>query len=207
MLFRRSVGGKGELAIWKITETPEALLELLRKQGIYADIPYFRNPGRLSEWLTARILLSTLEVKQKIVYNSLGKPNLEGDHTHISISHSGDHVAVIVHPQHQTGIDIEKTGDRIHRVSHKFVSDTERSWLSPDFLTEQLYIIWGAKECAFKIYGLGAIDFRDNLEVEPFEFKEEGVTRVHFKKGENHCIYQVFFQYLNQVMVTYAIAS
>jgi len=87
------------------------------------------------------------------------------------------------------------------------VSDTERSWLSPDFLTEQLYIIWGAKECAFKIYGLGAIDFRDNLEVEPFEFKEEGVTRVHFKKGENHCIYQVFFQYLNQVMVTYAIAS
>jgi 4'-phosphopantetheinyl transferase len=207
LLFRNKTSDDSELAVWKIAETPEELLELLRKQGIYADVPFFRNPGRLAEWLSARILLSLLHIKQKIVYNELGKPFLDGEHVHVSISHSGAYVAVIISYSKQVGIDIEHTGERIHRVSHKFVNDTEASWLSEIHKTPQLYIIWGAKECAFKIYGLGSVDFRDNLEVEPFEFTESGVTRVHFKKNEIHCIYQVFFQYLDQVMITYAFGT
>ena len=205
--LRKQVEFGGELAVWKITESPEELMEILRKQGIYADIPFFRNANRLSEWLTARILMSTLHVKTKIVYNELGKPYLDGENVYISISHSGEHVAVIICEKYPIGIDIEKTGDRIHRVSHKFINDNEKGWLSQDQFTEKLYVIWGAKECAFKIHGLGSIDFREHLDVEPFEFKDQGVTRVHFKKGENDCIYQVFFQYLDQVMITYAFAS
>ncbi len=207
LLLQKSVLETGELAIWKITETPDILLDILKKQGIYAEIPFFRNTNRLAEWLTARVLLATLGVKQKIVYSDAGKPSLEGDGTHISISHSKNHVAVISHPEFANGIDIETTGERIHRVSSRFVNDAERSWISKEHEMEQLYIIWGAKECAFKIFGLGEIDFRDNLEVEPFEFKIQGTTRVIFKKGENHCIYQVFFQYLDQTMITYAFAT
>jgi 4'-phosphopantetheinyl transferase len=207
LIFRKTVLEKGELAIWKISETPEALINMLKKEGIYADIPFFRNPARLAEWLTARVLMAIMGIKQKIVYSEAGKPYLDGANTHISISHSKDYVAVIAHPLYQTGIDIEKTGDRIQRVSHKFVNDAERSWLSKEHENEQLYVIWGAKECAFKIFGLGEIDFKDHLEVEPFEFKEQGITRVRFKKEENDCIYQVFFQYLDQTMITYAFAS
>lgn len=201
------IAGGGALAIWKVTELPEELITILQQHRIYADVPYFKNPKRLSEWLAARVLLSELKVKQKILYNEVGKPFLEGENTHISISHSGNFVAVIVSAAHQVGIDIEVTGDRIHRVSHKFVNDSENSWLSEEHRMEQLYIIWGAKECAFKIYGLGAIDFRDHLTLEPFAFGREGSTRVHFKKGENDCVYQVFFQYLDNLMITYAIAS
>ena len=207
IFYKKPLENNGSLAVWKITETPVQLLELLKKEGIYADVSFFRNENRLSEWLSARVLLATLGVKQKIIYNELGKPHLEGENANVSISHSGDFVATVIHPERHPGIDIEITGDRIHRVSHKFVNDMEKSWISDSHKTEQLYIIWGAKECAFKIYGLGAVDFRDNLEVEPFEFTNEGITRVHFKKGNTHCIYQVFFQYLDQVMLTYAIAS
>ena len=75
--------------------------------------------------------------------------------------------------------------------------------------------IWRrCRQCRARHYGinsrewyLGEIDFRDHLEVEPFEFQEEGITRVRFKKGENDCIYQVFFQYLDDMMITYAFAS
>ena len=206
LLFKKPIQDNGQLAVWKIAESPQQLLDLLKKEGIYADIPFFRNENRLSEWLCSRVLLATLGVKQKIIYNELGKPHLEGENANVSISHSGEFVAVVIHPDKHTGVDIEMTGDRIHRVSHKFVSEVEKAWVSGANQTEKLYIIWGAKECAFKIYGLGSVDFRDNLEVEPFDFSNEGITRVHFKKGDTHCIYQVFFQYLDQVMVTYAIA-
>jgi 4'-phosphopantetheinyl transferase len=207
LILRNPVLEKGELAVWKINETPEMLMESLQSLGIYADIPFFRNPSRLAEWLTARLLLGTLGIKQKIVYSDAGKPYLDGENTHISISHSGKYVAIIAHPDYPTGVDIETVGDRIHRVSHKFVNDQERSWLNAGSETEQLYVIWGAKECAFKIFGLGEIDFREHLNVDPFEYAQSGVTKVHFKKGENHCIYEVFFQYLEQTMITYAFAT
>jgi 4'-phosphopantetheinyl transferase len=207
LLLRKTIEKDGTIAVWKISEDAQGLLLILKQHGIYADLPFSRNPQRQLEWLTARVLLAELEVKQKIIYSDLGKPFLEGKDKHISISHSGEYVGVIVHPELHAGIDIEKTGDRIHKVSHKFVNDNERSWLSAHSETEQLYIIWGAKECAFKIFGLGEIDFRDNLEVEPFSFSNEGFTKVHFKKGETHCVYQVFFQYLDNIMITYAIAS
>ncbi|MBL0341894.1 MAG: 4'-phosphopantetheinyl transferase superfamily protein [Bacteroidetes bacterium] len=204
---RQFIAGKGELAIWHVTEKPQELLEILKLHGIYADVPFSRNPKRLSEWLAARVLLSELNIKQKIIYNEQGKPFLDGDGAFVSISHSGPFVAVIINHGNKVGIDIEITGSRIHRVSHKFVNDFENNWLSELHKTLQLYIIWGAKECAFKIFGLGAIDFRDHLTVEPFEFSHQGITQVHFKKEEIHCVYQVFFQYLDNLMITYAIAS
>lgn len=206
IILRNSIFEKGELAIWKVDETTEELLEILKEHKIYAEIPFFRNPKRVSEWLATRVLLSELGVRQRIVYNELGKPSLEGENTYLSISHSGPFVAVIVHPEFAVGIDVEMTGDRIYRVSHKFVNDIERSWISAEHEMLMLYIIWGAKECAFKIYGLGSIDFRDDLRVEPFNYNLNGMTKVHFKKDSNDCIYQVFFQYLDNLMITYAIA-
>ncbi len=205
--LEQSIGKNGKLAIWEVTETPEELISLLQSHGIYADIPFSRNAKRLSEWLAARALLCELHVKQRIIYNELGKPFLEGEGMYVSISHSGPFVAVIVDPEFQVGIDVELVGDRIHRVSHKFVNESERSWLSDSDQLQQLFVIWGAKECAFKIFGLGAIDFRDHLTVAPFEFSNAGITRVRFKKDEIDCIYQVFFQYLDNLMITYAIAS
>ena len=122
LIFRNPIAEKGELALWKVTEPVEGLLDILREQGIYADVPFFRNMNRLAEWLTARILLSLLGVKQKIIYDELGKPHLEGEGSYISISHSGQFVCVIFHPECAVGVDIERMGDRIQRVKRKFIN-------------------------------------------------------------------------------------
>lgn len=206
LILRQSIENEGEIAIWRVDETPDELVANLRRAGIYADLPFFRNPGRLSEWLATRVLLSVLNVKQRIVYDEYGKPHLEGENIFLSISHSHNLIGVILHRHHAVGIDVEHTGDRIFRVAQKFVNDYENQWLSEPYRMEKLYIIWGAKECAFKIYGLGEVDFKDHLFVEPFEFTTNGTTSVRFKKGENDCVYQIFFQYLEQAIVTYAIA-
>jgi 4'-phosphopantetheinyl transferase len=199
--------GKGELAIWEVSETPEELLLKLRSLGIYADVPFFRNPKRLAEWLAVRLLFAELGIRQRIVYDDMGKPHLEGEGKYVSISHSANFVGVIYHTLNRVGVDIERTGDRIHRVSHKFVSDKENAWLTEPDKTSQLYIIWGAKECAYKIFGSGSIDFRDHLEVMPFRIDSAGTTRIVFTRNDKIEEYRVFYRNLEGLMVTYAIAS
>ncbi len=207
ILIRNNIDRLGEYAIWKVTESPAEMMEVLKSFKVYADIPFFRNPKRLAEWLAVRVLFAELGIRQRIVYDESGKPHLEGEGKYVSISHSGEYVGVIYHTMNKVGIDIEKTGDRIFRVSHKFVNDKEQSWISVAHEMQQLYIIWGAKECAFKIYGSGAIDFRDHLEVQPFDFKEQGETSIRFMKNPSSESYLVHYLFLNDVMITYAIAS
>lgn len=206
LILRQSIENEGEIALWRVDETPEELIAALRKAGIYADLPFFRNQGRLSEWLATRVLLSVLNVKQRIVYDENGKPHLEGENIFLSVSHSHNLIGVVLNKHHAVGIDVEHTGERIFRVAHKFVNEFENQWLSDAYKMEQLYIIWGAKECAFKIYGLGEVDFKDHLFVAPFEMSPKGNTTVRFKKGDHDCVYQIFFQYLEQAIITYAIA-
>jgi len=197
---------QAQVAVWKITEDPEALLEQLRALGVYADIPFFRNQGRLAEWLTARLLLAEMGVSQRITYDKAGKPHLEGaGHRPISLSHSGNYVAAITHHHINVGIDIELTGDRILRVMHKFVGPGEKKWLSdqPDLRLIQLYQIWGAKECAFKIRGGGGIGFMEELEVTNPGSETGTTTQVTLTKDGKSWTYRVFFQYLDKMLLTY----
>jgi 4'-phosphopantetheinyl transferase len=207
VIHREHITGDSELALWKVTESNDELISLLNKKGKYPDIPFFRNPSRLAEWLAARALLAELGVKQRVGYDEHGKPHLEGAGLYLSISHSHGFIAVIISKKNRVGIDIEQTGDRIHRVSHKFVNESEKAWLPEINNTLHLYVIWGAKECAFKIYGYGSVDFKDHLEVRPFELNSKGHTSVIFKKDLNPCEYRVFFQSLENMMITYAIAE
>lgn len=207
LYLNKKLESNAELSVWKITEQRTELLQKLASYGVYADLPFFRNENRLREWLTARLLLAEMGVKQRITYTDAGKPALEGATSHISISHTGDFVAVINHPTHPAGIDIERKGDRILRVKHKFVNENEFKWINPLHEMDQLYVIWGAKECAFKIYGIGGIDFREHLEVKAFGFDTAGQTSVRIKKQGEVAEYEVFYQNLDDIVLTYAIQS
>jgi len=205
--LNKKLEDNAELSVWKIAEQPAELLQMLASHGVYADLPFFRNENRLREWLTARLLLAEMGVKQRITYTEAGKPALEGATSFISISHTGDYVAVINHPTSHAGIDIERKGDRIFRVKHKFVNENEIKWINPLQEMDQLYVIWGAKECAFKIYGIGNVDFREHLEVKRFSFQSPGQTTVLMKKPGEVTEYEVFYQNLGDIVLTYAIQS
>lgn len=102
----------------------------------------------------------------EIIYDENGKPHLLNDTRHISITHSRDKIAIIVNDYEKTGIDIEIIRDKVLKIKHKFLSESELENAEND--PEKLLIYWGAKESLYKIYGLKEVDFIKNLHIKPF---------------------------------------
>ena len=198
----------GRLAIWHVTENQEELQVMLREQiPDFSEIPPVHRKGRHAEWHAVRLLIALMGYEPHILYNELGKPHFVSKDAHISISHSGKFVSAILDRNKRVGIDIEETGDRIHRVKDKFVGASEASYLKGHMQTEILYVIWGAKECAFKIYGKGAVDFREHLIVQPFKFSTIGDTKVSMHKLDEKEEYNVNWEYFGNLMLVYAIEN
>ncbi len=103
----------------------------------------------------AKKKLTDLAFRRSVVletYDS-GKPKpIEG--IHISFSHSGNTI-VLCTSELNVGIDLQYYTDKLVRVSHKFVSEHERSLLSEDIAksNQQIHMLWCAKEAVFKLYG------------------------------------------------------
>jgi phosphopantetheinyl transferase len=198
----------GRLAIWHVTENQDELNVMLREQAPdFSESPPEHRKGRIAEWYAVRLLIALLGYDPRIEYNELGKPHFVSIDDNISISHSGMYVSVIIDKKNRVGIDIEETGDRILKVKDKFIGTSESIYLDGYMQPEILYVIWGAKECAFKIYGKGSVDFRKNLIVHPFKFSTKGTTQVNLEKPAENEQYHVNWEYFGNLMLVYAIEN
>ena len=76
--------------IWKIEESSEVLLSLLRNREEYLpQLELIRTEQRRREWLACRVLLQELTGGPVCVaYRPNGAPYLSGSSLHISISHT-----------------------------------------------------------------------------------------------------------------------
>lgn len=107
----------------------------------------------------------------KIVYDALNKPFLEQRKEQISISHSHDWLAITINQKESTGVDIELIRNKVINIKHKFLADHELAFAGSNI--EILTLLWAAKEAIYKAYGKKSIEFK-NIQVEPFNFKEDG---------------------------------
>ena len=114
------------LAIWKMTESPGELSELSVSRGTPVIVsPPGGSERRHREFLTTRLLLSTLlDGPPQVVYTPAGKPLLDGDTRHISLTHSASLAAAIVSPL-PAGIDTEETSRRVEEIAPRFLSAQE----------------------------------------------------------------------------------
>ncbi|MGD1845446.1 MAG: 4'-phosphopantetheinyl transferase family protein [Salibacteraceae bacterium] len=127
------------------------------------------NEQRQKEWLTARVLLNQLSGETElVVYDAFRKPHLESGRFHISISHSGGKVAVIMHPTGATGIDIQQITTKVWRIRHKFLSASELEACEEGEDLERLVLYWSAKEAIYKCYGRKQLIFATEMAVQPF---------------------------------------
>jgi 4'-phosphopantetheinyl transferase len=99
-------------------------------------------------YLINKLLDKDVEIK----YDDKGKPYLAKDNRHISISHSHNKLAIIINEHESTGIDIELIRDKVLKIKHKFLSESELKDANDD--VDKLLIYWAAKETLYKIYGL-----------------------------------------------------
>jgi len=158
------------IAIWKITETLEELLQLSHAIST-AD---FNTEKRKKEWLVSRLLLNEINPNYSISYNPFGAPELNNGN-YISISHSKGLVAIII-SQQQVGIDIEEISEKALRVSSKFVSTNNLKPLT----AEKATLIWCCKEAIFKWHQKGNVDFINDIRLNQFELKEKGEIECCF---------------------------
>jgi phosphopantetheinyl transferase len=178
------------LGVWKIGEQ-----EAFFRSRVNIS-PEIHHPHKRLQHFAGRYLLLELfpefPVKDIRIMNSR-KPYLESNSFHFSISHCQDYVAAIISKKSTVGIDIEAIQPKIERVSHKFLSPPERVFMDPEQTLAHKTICWCAKEAVYKWYGLGGIDFKEDIHLEPFSFQPAGFISCNFNRLDTNA--RLYLQY------------
>jgi len=192
----KNISKNSKLGIWFINETSEQLTKLAEKEKInLTNLPQVKNENRVKQWLATRLLLNDFFTSVDIIYDEKGKPFLSND-WNISISHSGDYVAIILNENKNCGIDIEKISSKVKRIKHKFLNETDLK----NITTEQgLTIYWGAKEALYKYYGKKEVLFIENLFIEDFSSSKNtfiGIIEMHSLKTKLNLVWEKIGDYV-----------
>lgn len=187
MLIRKEhTDGGALLGIWKMDESRETLLQLFPRH-LRSDANEYlhdiRSERRSIEWLSTRVmLLNLLGEEQMILNREDGSPYLADGKMHISISHTKDYAAILLHEAFAVGIDIETRSERINKIAGKFISDHE--YIDPSQRTVHQLLHWSAKESLFKLMNEQGVNFRHHLHIHPFTPERSGViTATETKSG------------------------
>ena len=132
----------------------------------------FSNAKRQREWAASRALVRAVKGRAiPITYDAGGRPCIEGGY--ISISHSGDYVAVALSGRGCVGVDVQVPHPHLLRLEPRICNSRERATLSPDpkVRAEQLLTVWSLKESYYKASTLEFFDVQGitvgNGQVEP----------------------------------------
>lgn len=203
MLIRKEYTEDGGLlGIWKMEETREELLQLfpahLRSEAdmYLRDI---RSERRSIEWLSTRLMLLDLLGKEQIILNRKdGSPYLDDGRNNISISHTKDYAAILLHETSAVGVDIETRSERVIKIAGKFISDQEYIDSSQKIVHQLLH--WSAKESLFKLMNEQGIDFKKHLHIHPFIPGNKGMiaaTETKTEQAQSFCLqYEVHPAYV-----------
>lgn len=191
-----------KLAVWKIEEQASFFEDAI------AYAPQSVHPGRRLQQLATRFLLKQLNHDfpiDTIVINESGKPFLPGQELQFNLTHTTDLAAAIISDLKAVGIDAEKIDQRVLKIEHKFLNSEERKSLTS--LTEiekisRLTLYWTIKEAVYKWWGRGAIDFANDILIEPSNLTLENTTVRFAQTGE---ILNVSSVQLDQHWITYLV--
>ena len=171
--------------------------------GLYAGTHYLTAKRDIETEGKNYLIKHLLDQEVQIQYDDKGKPYLAGDNRHISISHSHDKLAIIINEKEATGIDIELIRDKVLKIKHKFLSETEL--LDANDNIEKLLIYWAAKETLYKIYGLKEVDFIQHLFVKPFTKHNLGTIIGEINLPVFKEIFELNYQLLDDYVLVYAL--
>ncbi len=162
--------------IWQITES-EVELSVKAFEECPSDL---LSPQKRLEWLAVRVLVNELLMQNKLRYSGLlkdefGKPFLKELPNQISLTHSFPYVAAQLHSVQSVGIDLEQPKEKLLRVAHRVFSIEELNDAATNLT--KLCIYWCAKEAMYKIYGKRGLHFSNQLNIDPFELKSEGLLK------------------------------
>ena len=182
--LQKELENTAKIAVWKITETEEELIELSSTPSDeMEEISFIKSESLRKQRLAVRALLNELfGEKVYLAHHDNGKPYIENDSINISISHTEKYVAVILDQNDEVGIDIESLDRDFSAVEKSALSEDEIDDLDDDKMEKnfQLAIYWCAKEAIFKKISKYNVDFAEQIEIEKFRNNEEGELEATF---------------------------
>lgn len=172
-----TVNPQTKVFIWKIDESLDELMQDLKLTPFCLKrLESVKSIIQKKQFLCVRHLLRMAGFDERDMhYDANGKPHLVNDQ-YISVTHSYEFAGIIVSSQ-PAGIDIEKQRDKILRIAERFTPLQEyRTLANHEAIIRKLTIVWGAKESIYKTLNINGISFRDNIDVEDFDFDETNST-------------------------------
>lgn len=200
--------GNTKILLWKIIENEAVLLKKIRL-STYDLIKYnlISNLKRKKEFLTIRCILNNIGIPiKKIYYNKQGKPFLKDSKYYISFSHTKDIVSVGI-SYYPIGIDIETIRNKkILCIKKKFLRNDELPFINDNdyYIIEKLHIIWGIKECLYKINESLLTYNINNYKVMPFNLYDKKI-KTWLLKNNLSKIYWAYHKKINNYQLVYII--
>ena len=182
LFLKKKLENEATIGVWHITESEEELTQLsATPTDEMEEISFIKSASLRRQRLAVRALLNTLfEEKVYLSHHDNGKPYLENNPVNISITHTDQFVAVILHEDQDCGIDIESLDRDFSAVEKKALSEDEIEDLEDEKRNEQLAIYWCAKEAIFKLLSRYNVDFAEQIEIERFRLRGEGELEATF---------------------------
>jgi len=194
LYLKKKLENEATIGVWQVTETEEELTRLsATPSDEMEEISFIGSESLRKQRLAVRALLNSLfDEKVYLSHHDNGKPYLENNAMNISITHTDNFVAVILHEDDDCGIDIESLDRDFSAVEKKALSEDEIEDLEDEKRNEQLAIYWCAKEAIFKLLSRYNVDFAEQIEIERFRPRGEGWLEATFiDKNEDEEEYEL----------------
>lgn len=184
-----------DCGLWKIEE--DAVF-------FQANIPYVSpatHPEKQLQQLASRMVLASLYPDfpfEGVTVNAAGKPVLNDDRLHFSLSHCKGFAAGIVSEKGPVGIDVEVISDRVMKIEKKFLNTHELELLGQvdqHLRSSYATLLWSIKETVYKYWGRGGVDFAQEMLVTVVNFSDQGIARVVFRKQDAYPLEVQFLRY------------
>jgi len=155
--------------LWQITETEEYFFDnYFFNEEELKSLSKIKFLQKRLQWLSSRAIIKEIVNNAIVLKDTTNRPYLKNYLWNISISHSNSYSTAIISKNKNlnVAIDIEKISFRIKNITEKFITASEYK-LKPADMDEKLFLhlIWGIKECAYKLYNSINPNFIGDIEV------------------------------------------
>lgn len=183
LFYTHNINESTRLAVWYITEDED----FFKKINISHRL--ITHPKKRLQHLAGRFLLRLMDADFPVNRIKLDgrRPYLENNSYFFSISHCSDYAAAVLSKEHPVGIDVELVTDKIGQIESKFLNDQERKLIREnrreEVLPDVLTACWSAKECMFKWYARGNVEFKQDMIIQSlYMHNRAGTIKAYFGK-------------------------
>ena len=191
-----------EVLVWKIEEDIEFFSKDLRLSYLESqDLANISKEFRKLEWMASRYVQRQV-IKDSLVKDEWGKPNLANGKGFVSIAHCTDFAAAIYSEKEAVGIDIEPIHEKVLRIADKFLNLEELNFMDVNNQVEHVIASWCVKEAVYKWYGKRSLSFKNNIKMRPFPSGDVKVL-VDFERDNIRVIKEVRVLKLENCMLAF----